>query len=437
MKFYEKIKLSLSDKRFRKQAMMVLAAMLIYYLGSFVVLPNINKEVALSSSSGGIGALMATLTGAQVSSFSIFSLGVGPIITASIVLQMLSGEVIPYLKELNTSGPAGKKKFNRISLGLALIIAVVQSVFMAISYKNEGLLTVGGRKGMLIVASFMVLGMLVLVLIDKMLSSRDMEHGVSIFIATGIMMSTPSQIVGVFNSMKGSTDYYILFFVLYILMYFAIIAYIVWFSKKNTKVPIITSGTQLSGGASRSVQDKTFLPLGWNSSGVMPIIIASSVMQFPTLVHSWTSNGSLSSSWVRFISMETISGVALYGLLIYLFTFVYNNMTVNPDELSKDFKSNGTYILGVKPGSDTKDYIQKKLNFASKKNGLFLLSIGFLPMLLPFLTGGIISTTQAFGGTSIIIMVSLVQEVIKEINSAASMNYYKKNSKGLFSTKRF
>lgn len=438
MNLYNKMILALSDKKFKKSLILVLLSMLIYYAGSFVLLPNVNKELApkLSEMEGGAQMLFA-LTGSQISALSIFTIGVGPLLTSGIILQMGSSTIFPGLKEMQQSGKRGRSQFRVIMMSFAFILSIIQSVSMTYSFAMSGVLVNSTMPGFAITTISMILGVGSLMVIDEILKRNDFEHGISVFIATGILMSLPTQTLSVYLTLKMSyPELYVLFFSAYILMYVLIVYFIFKFSNKSSKIPMVSSVSGTVKGRGKTATKKTYLPLGWNLSGVMPIIISSAVIQFPSLAYGWIFKVDPSTTWMMYIGLNRIAGLILYAVLIYYFTFLYNKMTLNPKEISEDFKKSGSYFIGVRPGKDTENKIKEELGIVSRKNALFLIAIGVLPMLLPHLTSGAISTPQAFGGTSIIIMVSLIQEVFRELSNTASAQYYKKNSSKLFYSKK-
>ena len=203
MNLYNKMILALSDKKFKKSLILVLLSMLIYYAGSFVLLPNVNKELApkLSEMEGGAQMLFA-LTGSQISALSIFTIGVGPLLTSGIILQMGSSTIFPGLKEMQQSGKRGMSQFRVIMMSFAFILSIIQSVPMTYSFAMSGVLVNSTMPGFAITTISMILGVGFLMVIDEILKRNDFEHGISVFIATGILMSLPTQTLSVYLTLN-------------------------------------------------------------------------------------------------------------------------------------------------------------------------------------------------------------------------------------------
>lgn len=428
MKFITNFRHALSDKDFKKKVMYVLIPVIMYMVGALIPLPNVDVDKMMNADLGAFD-LIRIMVGGQLKTFSLFALGVSPIITTSIVLHLLSAHAFPVLRELQTGGKEDRKKFEYITIAVTVLLAALQGYTTIKMFdRSYGILVDNSTKGVLITLTVMIIGVMLLYGVAKYLEKKEFYGGLTIFIATGIIASLPSSIketLAILHLFKAPLNW--IFTIIYILAYVGLVWLIVWFSKKQVKVPVIIGKSVPGQNASvRRAEKRTFIPLSYNPSGVMPIIIASSVLSAPMIIASWIAPQSrVYKFFADTLSLNSYLGVIVFGVLVVMFAYIYNQIQIAPDQVADNFKKEGTYMLGVRPGKDTAMKLREEVFAISKYSAMFLFVVGVIPMFLPLLTKGIIPSAQAFGGTGLIILVDVMQEVFKSTESAGTQARYK------------
>lgn len=402
-----------SNKDLRIRILYTLGALFIFAVGNAITIPGMNvitKDI-------GFLELFNAMSGGGLKQFSIFALGVMPYITASIIIQILQMDIIPYFKELKEMGEEGRRKTAKITRYSGLAIAFIQGFFypmMFIGKTEEPILYFK-------IALILTAGTAFLLWLGDQITNKGLGNGVSLIIMAGIVNTLPSMFVTAFTSLiPGASNTFIawLSFALFILLYIAIIVGVIFVQEAERRIPIQYSNRSTSAYGGQ----QTFLPLRLNSAGVMPVIIASVIMGIPSIITYFTDNAKVLAFLNNYLSTSKPVGFAIYILLIIAFTYVYTFLTINPEELSSNLNKNGGYIPGVRPGKETKKYISKVLNRITFLGAIFIAIIAALPTIFTELTG--LSSTIKIGGTSILIAVGVILETYKQLESSvASRNY--------------
>lgn len=434
MNFIKNFKNALKDKEFKRKVVLVLIPILIYLAGGLITLPNVDVDKVMSSDLSQLGAfgVLRMMTGGQLKTFSLFALGVSPAITASIVLHLLSVEAFPALRELQTGGKEDKRKFELINVATLLALSFLQGYATIVMFdRTYGILKNNNFVGVMTTLVVMVAGVMILYGLGKWLEKNDIQGGLTVFIATGILSALPSSIMHTLSVFKliGGVWRWVLT-ALYIAAYIAIITFIIWFTGKVVKMPVV-SGRSVAGDSRniKRAERKTFIPIAYNPAGVMPIIVASSLMTAPLIIASWFAPTSrVYKLFSSTLSLGTYLGIFVFGLLVIFAAYTYNQIQINPEMVADDFKKNGTYIMGVRPGKDTANAIRQEVFSISKYSAGFLVIVGVLPMLLPLLTKGVIPTDQAFGGTGLIILVDVFRDIYRTTEVVGKQAKYKRRS---------
>ena len=412
----------------------------VFRIGAQITVPGVtlNDDMSNYLSQNNALSLMNLLGGGTLQSFSIFALGVSPYITAQIIIQLLSTDVLPALTELKRQGQYGRKKIELATRYLTLMIAPVQAYGIIQTMKASDYISfsVGNYEWLtyLYVVVIMLAGSMLVMWLGDQISVKGIGNGISMIIFAGIVCSLPSQIMNAFSTWvstslgTGKELTGIFQFVLYILCYVLIIAFVTFIELSKRKIPVQHSGK--SGGQTQSMARASFLPIKINSAGVIPVIFASSILMAPSVIVAFIDSNAASAEWLGIFNTSTmyempgINGTTWsmpWGLIIYVvltvaFTFFYANLQINPEQLAENFQKNGSYIPGIRPGNETERYVRKVLNRVTVIGAFALAVIASLPSILTM--SGIFGTNSslALGGTGLIIVVGVCLELNNQID---------------------
>ncbi len=420
------------NKEVLKRILFTLAMLFIFRLGAQIPVPNINVDAIIASNEEFFG-MMNLLGGGALDQASIFALGITPYITASIIIQLLSMDVIPHLTELSKSGQTGRKQMDKYTRYLALVFCFVQAYTLTLTLQtadNTSLLMNDSLSGYLYVATVFSAGTMFLLWIADRISSHGIGNGVSMIIFAGIVAAIPYEFSEAFRSLTsgvtGSAFFSgILTFSGYVLIYLIIIVLVIFVQTAVRKIPIqYTSSTVQTKN-----RDMTYLPLKINSASVIPVIFASAIMMAPVqlvqvgMYFGWISENPISASIQNLLSMSSPESLVLYVVLIILFTFFYTKMVVDPEKISDNLSKSGTYIPGVRPGKETKEYLNRVINRITVLGALSLAAIAVLPQIMPMLIPGLPASIR-MGGTGMIIVVGVAMETISQVKGKLTQKSY-------------
>ena len=402
-----------SNKDLRKRILFTLGVLFIFALGNSITIPGmdvINGDI-------GFLELFNALSGGGLKQFSIFALGVMPYISASIIVQILQMDIIPYFSELKEMGEEGRRKIAKITRYMGLGIAFIQGIFYPMMFVGKTF----EPTFYLQVSLILTAGTAFLLWLGDEITNKGIGNGMSLIIMAGIVNTLPSMFVSVYQSLIPDAANALiawLSFGLFILLYIGIIVGVIFVQEAERRIPIQYSNRSSSSYGGQ----QTFLPLRLNSAGVMPVIIASVIMGIPTILNYFIKNEAVTSFFNNYLSTSKPVGFVIYLVLIFAFTYIYTFLTINPEELSKNLNKNGGYIPGIRPGNETKKYISKVLSRITFLGALFICVIAALPAVFTAATG--LSASIQLGGTSILIAVGVVLETYKQLESSvASRNY--------------
>ena len=414
----------LKNKEIRNKIFFTLAMLLIYRIGSAIPVPGVDAN-ALSSqiSDNSILSMMNLLGGGALEKLSVFAMGVTPYITASIIIQLLSMDVIPALTEMTKSGQTGRMKMEKITRYLGVVLSFVQAFSLVYGFDVQyKVLENANLSGYLYTATIMTAGTMFLVWLGDRISMKGIGNGLSIIIFSGIVSNMPSSFVQVYNVLTGGSTQGemfngILLFALYLLMFLAIIIFVIVMETAVRKIPVqYTNSTTMRNGA-----DVTFLPLKINSASVIPVIFAQSIMTAPQIIISFF-NTELYNTLNNYLSLSKPTGLAIYAVLTILFTFFYTDLQVDPDQIAENLGKSGAYIPGIRPGNETKTYLHKVLNRITVLGAIGLTIVAVIPYLLPMVTS--LPSSSAIGGTGIIIVVGVAMETMNQLKGQLTQKQY-------------
>ena len=438
----KKVSAILHNKEIMNRILFTLAIFLIFRIGSALTVPGveISKDAFDTNNVFGMLNLMG---GGALQSFSLFALGVSPYITAQIIVQLLQMDVLPVLTELGKEGESGRKKIDMATRYLTLLLGAVQAYGVTVTMMNSDYITLTDTTtlGYLKIIVYLVAGSMLLMWLGDQITTKGIGNGISMIIFAGIVSALPNQIYGAFanylsqNLLTGNPSLIlegVIKLLLYLLSFFLIVVFVTYTEKSVRKLPVSHSATGQSGNENAQ---SSFLPIKINSSGVIPVIFASSIMMAPSIIVSFVSGGNTVPNWAQtminvfnyqsMVDMGTWSfpwGLIIYLFLIIVFTFFYSNLQINPERLAKDFHDNGTYITGLRPGNETEKYIRKVLNRVTLLGALALMLIAALPIVLSLT--GLVPQSLALGGTGLIIVVGVAIEVFNQINGLLAAQDY-------------
>ena len=411
------------NKEIRKKIFFTLFILLIYRLGAAIPAPGINDTI-IKLSANSLLTMMSILGGGSIEQMSIFSLGVGPYITASIIIELLAMDIIPPLAEMAKAGKKGRQQMDVITRYLGVALALIQGYFI-VQYLSNGNATLVDNPGFLSYAYIAVIytaGTMFLLWLADQITTKGIGNGVSVIIFAGIVADMPTNFRLVYETFLGenaTSSLGLAGFIVYCLMFIAIIVLVVVMQTSERRIPIQSSSAQR---LNKSKGDLNHLPLKINSASVIPVIFAGALIQGPQIIASWINTDAY--NWLAKVCDFTSPWfLAFYSLLIILFTFFYTNLTVDPNKISEDLGKQGNYIPGVRPGSETKEYVSKVLNRITVLGALLLTFIALLPYVISNLTG--LSQRAAVGGTGIIIVVGVAMETIKTLKGQLTTKQYK------------
>jgi len=410
------------NKDIRKKIFFTLVILFIYRLGSAIPAPGINDTI-ISLSANSILGMMNILGGGSIEQMSVFSLGVGPYITASIIIELLAMDIIPALTELSKSGKKGRQQMDRYTRYLGVVLGLVQGFFIVKLLSNTyGIVDNPSNISFLYIAVIFTAGTMFLLWLADQITTKGIGNGTSMIIFAGIVADMPNNWKMVYNTFLGesaTSKLGIGGFIAYVVMYIAIIVLVVVMQTSERRIPIQQSSSR---AMNKTKGDLNHLPLKINSASVIPVIFASALIQGPQIIASWVNQDAY--NWLAKICDFTSPWfLCFYGVLIILFTFFYTNLTIDPQKMADDLGKNGQYIPGVRPGSETKDYVAKVLNRITVLGALLLTFMAILPYVVSALTG--LSVSAAVGGTGIIIVVGVAMDTFKQLKGQLTTKQYK------------
>ena len=427
----------LKNKEIMDRILFTILILFVFRIGAQITVPGVTIESELSSylESNNALSLMNLLGGGTLQSFSIFALGVSPYITAQIIVQLLATDVLPALSDLKRQGQYGRKRMEMATRYLTLMLGAVQAYGIIKTMESSEYITfnVASNEWLSYIYIVIVLlaGSMIVMWLGDQISVKGIGNGISMIIFAGIVCSLPSQISTAFTKWVlqslGMGDQAqltgIFQFILYILAFLLIIAFVTFIELSQRKIPVQHSGK--GGGQTQSMARASFLPIKINSAGVIPVIFASSILMAPSVIVAFVDSSASDAEWLGIFNTTTMYDMGgwymPWGLIIYLvltiaFTFFYANIQIDPQQMAENFQKNGSYIPGIRPGNETERYVRKVLNRVTVIGALALAIIAALPPILTM--SGVFgdNTSLALGGTGLIIVVGVALELDNQID---------------------
>ena len=418
-----------TNKDIRNRILFTLFAFLVYRLGSAITVPDVNTaDLVAGIEDNSLFAMINLLGGGGLEQFSIFALGVTPYITASIIIQLLSMDVVPHLSELAKNGATGRKTLDKYTRYLAVVFAFVQSFSLVYGFSQTYTTLIEGGVTMakiMYIATIFTAGSMFLVWIGDQISIKGIGNGISMVIMAGIVGRMPQQFADAWTTLIGAESTIengAWLFAGYILVYLLIIIFVTLINTAERRIPIqyTSSSIQLS---KRS--ESNYLPLKVNSASVIPVIFASSLMMAPLQIASFFPTNDIIRTMQDWLGLQTWYSLVIYVLLILFFTFFYTKMQINPEKISENLGKSGAYIPSVRPGTETKNYVNKVLSRITVLGSICLALIAVLPHIMPLIWTDM-PTSMALGGTGMIIVVGVAIETVRQVQGLITQKSYKK-----------
>lgn len=409
-------------KEIRNKILFTLFIILIFRIGSVIPVPYI--DVAALKSANETGATneffsyLSILTGGGLEYGAIFAMSVTPYINSSIIIQLLC-VAIPYLERLQKEGEEGQKRLAQITRYTTVLLALIQGTAYFFYLKNSNYLSIKG--GAVIFAAFVIVlafaaGSALVMWLGEQIDVKGIGNGISILLFAGILSRGPQA----FRYLIANWDLNKIAVIAIVILFLAIIAFIVWMTEAERRIPVQYAkrvvGNKMYGG------QNTHIPIKVNMSGVMPIIFASSILMLPTMILSFMRNQE--SFWYKALSLFSVRGIfyaVIYFILIIGFAYFYATIQFNPIEMANNLRKQGGAIPGIRPGKPTSDFISKILSRITLMGALFLSVIAILPIVI----GSVGRINISLGGTSVLIMVGVALDTVRNLESQMMMRHYK------------
>ncbi|MEE4256603.1 MAG: preprotein translocase subunit SecY [Bacteroidales bacterium] len=419
----------------RNRILYTLGIVLIYRLGSYVVLPGVNpSELAnlQSQTSSGLLGLLNMFSGGAFSNASIFALGIMPYISASIVVQLL-GMAIPYFQKLQKEGESGRKKINQITRYLTILItgfqaqAYIANLVSQLRNPDGSITAIMPFEGTMVSPFFWVSSSVILISgtmfvmwLGEKITDKGIGNGISLIIMIGIIANLPFALVGEFISRLEEQGGGLVYFIVEIAVLVFVILLTILLVQGTRRIPVQYAkrivGNKQYGGV------RQYIPLKVNAAGVMPIIFAQAIMFLPLTVAGFT-NTDMSGFVAAFSNINGFWYNLVFFFMILLFTYFYTAITINPSQMAEDMKKNGGFIPGVKPGRKTAEFIDNIMSKITLPGSIFLGLVAIMPALVAQV-GVNQQFAQFYGGTSLLILVGVVLDTLQQIESHLLMRHY-------------
>ena len=432
---FETLKSVFKVKEMRRKLLYLIWMIFVIRIGSQLPVPGVDSDFFkqwFESNTGDAFNFFDAFTGGSFTQMSIFALNITPYITSSIIIQLLT-IAIPALEEMQRDGEEGRKKLTAITRYVTVGLALFESIAMAIGFGRQGMIpNMSFLKGIVVVAS-LTAGSAMLMWLGERITEKGIGNGISIVLTINIVSRIPSDMSLLYeNFVKGKTIAKgMLAACIIAVIILVVVVLVLILNGAERRIPVQYSrkmvGRKMMGGQS------TNIPLKVNTAGVIPVIFASSIMSFPSIIAQFAGKGNgtgigseilrglSSNNWCNPSQIQYSWGLIVYVVLCVFFAYFYTSITFNPLEVADNIKKQGGFIPGIRPGKPTSDYLTKILNYI-----IFIGAVGLVIVaVIPFFFNGVFGADVSFGGTSIIIIVGVILETVKQVESQLLVRNYK------------
>lgn len=408
----------------RKRIISTILLVLVYRVGSFVVLPGVDPDMLAqlqAQTSSGLMQLLDMFSGGAFSNASIFALGIMPYITASIVIQLL-GMVLPSFQKMQREGESGRMKLNQYTRYLTVLILLLQGPAYLVNLRVQmGAAFPTGWTFLVVSTIVLAAGSMFIMWLGERITDRGIGNGISFIILIGIIARLPQALSQEFINRFASQQGGLVIFLVEIIFLLLVIAFAIMLVQGVRKVPVQYAkrivGNKQYGGA------RQYIPLKVNTAGVMPIIFAQAIMFIPITLAGFNAEAASSSFFRSFMSMTGFWYNFIFAFLIIAFTYFYTAITVQPTQMAENMKQNNGFIPGIKPGKKTAEYLDSIMSRITLPGSIFLAIVAILPAFAQA-AGVSAEFAQFFGGTSLLILVGVVLDTLQQIESHLMMHHY-------------
>lgn len=407
------------NKDIQKRILFTLACLFVFVLGKAIVVPGVDKY-QLGVTQLGFLELLNVLGGGALGQFSIFALGVMPYITASIIIQILAMDIIPYLSELKNQGGTGRNQLNKITRICGIALAFIQGYVYSFAFlgsAGSGILNIDYLQFALVLTA----GTCLLLWIGDQITAKGIGNGISLIIMAGIISSMPTMFATAFKELTSNSSITgILLFILYVLVYVAILLGVVYTENAERRINVQYANKSNTSFGGR----QNYIPFKLNSSGVMPVIFSSALISIPSFIATFVKNEAFTNFVNKYLTMTSPTGFSLYIILIFVFAYFYTFMQIKPSEMSENLNKNGGFIPGVRPGKETTLYISDVISKITIVGAFFLAILAGIPVIFGLFSG--LSSNVTIGGTGLLIVVGVALETYKQLESQLQSRSYRK-----------
>ena len=400
------------NKDLRKKIYFTFFALFVFKIGTAITVPGVDQNLDM-----GFLELLNLMGGGAMQNFSIFALGVMPYITASIVMSLLQMGIVPYFTELSKQGTTGRNKLNQITRILGIILAFIQGYMFSFAFIQDGTVT-----EYLEVSLVLTAGTSLLLWIGDEITKKGLGNGTSMIIMAGILASTPYMFTQAYSNLVtvSAGGMGVAKFVLFIILYLAIILGVLFVQLAERRIPIQYANKSDNVFANK----QTYMPFRLNSAGVVPVIFASALISAPALIAQFSKNEGMMKFVNSWLSLSSVTGFLLFIVFIIAFSFFYTFIVIKPKEMAENLQKSGGYIPGIRPGEETIKYVSKVLIRLTVVGSAFLALIAGLPYIFSMVSH--LPSTVSIGGTGLLIVVGVILEIYKQLESSLISRSYKR-----------
>lgn len=413
----------------RHKILFTLAMLIVFRIGTFIPVPNVNAEVLKAQDQLNVLGILNTFGGGALQNFSIFAMGIMPYITASIIVQLLQMDVVPKFTEWAKQGEMGRRKLAQFTRYFTIVLAFIQAIGMSIGFNNLAngqLIENPGWTTYLYIATVLTAGTAFLMWVGEQITAKGVGNGISILIFAGIVAAIPNVMNQIYvqQFQDAGEDLFIRIVkvALIVIAILAVIVGVIYIQQATRKIPIQYAKRAAGSGGHAGAQN-THLPLKVNSAGVIPVIFAVSFLITPPTIAQFFPNHDVSQWIIKHFDYSQPVGMIIYVALIVAFSYFYAFVQVNPEQMAENLNKQGGYVPGIRPGKNTEQYLTKILYRLTFVGSIFLAAIAILPVI--FIKLANLPSSAQIGGTSLLIVIGVALETMKQLESQLVKRHYK------------
>ena len=397
-----------------KRIIFTLAALFVFKIGTSIIVPG----VKVSTSGMSFLEVINAMSGGAFTRASIFALGVTPYITAQIIIQLLSADIVPYLSELSKQGGVGRKKLNQITRVVGIALAYLQGYMYSFAYIGNG-----SPMDYMLYSLILTAGTALLMWIADQITLKGIGNGMSLIIMAGIISVLPNMFKELWIELFAKGFLGIIIFIAFILIFVGIIVGVIYVESAERRIPI-----QYANKSTSMLGKQNYIPFKLNSAGVIPVIFASALLSIPQILSSVLKKEGFTLFVQKYLSYTQGTGLIIYVILIFAFAYFYTFMQIKPKEMSDNLNKNGGYIPGIRPGKETVEYVKTVLKRITIVGATFLSILAILPIIFDKFSN--LTTNIAISGTGLLIVVGVALETYKQLESQLVSRTYTKGRRG-------